>query len=102
MGPRSHTSDSTGRAASGEGAELAVVAVAAHGHRRDAEARLDLRDGHRARAAHRLRDLLAAGLREHRARAPCLLLTDPRDSTKFDHSMCRVDLACRLRSSRLA
>src|SRR3954451_20302195 len=86
--------------AADEAAALELVEVAARGHRRDAEARLDLRDGHRARTAHRLGDLLAAGLREHRARPPCLLLTYAPHPTKFDHSLRSVDLARTLRSAR--
>src|SRR3954466_5750134 len=86
--------------AADEAAALELVEVAARGHRRDAEARLDLRNGHRAGTAHRLGDLLAAGLREHRARPPCLLLAYAPHPTKFDHSMCGEDLACTLRSAR--
>ena len=51
--------------AADDAAALELGEVAAGGHRRDAEALLDLGDGHGAGRAQPLGDLAAAGLGEH-------------------------------------
>ena len=53
--------------AAGQALALEVGEVAPRGHRRDAEALLELAHGDRARAAQQVRDRSTTGLRQHRA-----------------------------------